>query len=498
MPITLRLSAYKSHWIVGEPLGFNLVLQNHSRKTVHVPDLNSARNWQPDYTIHGPGYAKPVHFNTGFPRFLPEPADRKFRDLDLVAIKPGQALEGQIEVRADVSRPGDYTVSASVQTSLGVVEGGPLTLTVSAATQPTQAALMPSGSGAPTACWIVSGPHGAQVQRNPFDHKSDDDGRRYFVLDGGALVANVRPDAREPFLTETDIVDADVSDWTGWRDGAALYAIQGFVSTHDPVLRFPLPGDSHLVPHALMSADQALDVFVLSADGRTLQMARFLSPFEQYMRHRPQPPPRLAWSHPLPAPAEGAAAALAPAHAGSARHVVWTSQRGDALLVGHVVAPADGRPPADAPPVALPQAHALPGCRPAVRVDAAGVTHVAVLYAGDAGLRQISLAELTFGAGGQPTGAPGITAQGALPEAAVAGAISYGKDTRGEFRRDWLVTLGDGRVVFRIAGRAAHGPLPLGASPASPLALASLDAGTFVLTLDPKTGAGPNLTRLRE
>lgn len=521
MPVSVPLSAYKSHWVAGEPLGFDLTLQNKSRKIVRVPIFYPCRNWQPDYTVRGPGDAKPLHFNLGYPRLVPEPADRKFQYLDLVALKPGQVLEGRIEVPAgvaDLRRPGDYIFTASVQTSVGVAEGGPLTLTVSAPTQPTQANLGFSGLGAwgePIGCWIVSGPHGTQVQRNPFSsHRRIEpngwieDGTVNFAMDGGTFVATVHPDAREPFVTETNADLTEAIDWTGWRDGVALYAIQGFEDLKypflkDPILRFPLPGDARLVPHALMSADQSLDVFTLSADGRTLQMVRFLSPLEQYLSHKPQQEPRLAWSHPLSAPALTATAALAPAHAGSARHILWTSQQGDALLLGHVLAPASGQPPADAPPVNLPHAYALPGCRPAVRVDASGVTHVAVLYAADPSLRQISLAEVTYGADGRPSGAPVVLPQTTLPEAASSAVVSYGRDQYGaeeriSFRRDWLVLLPDGRVLFSLGGRAAQGPVSLGSPLVLPLELASPAAGTFVLTLDPKTGAGPGLARLRE
>ncbi len=507
MPITLRLKSLETQWTVGEPVGIGLMIENQSRKTVRVPDPSNPYNWQPVFTVSGPGYDKPLQFSSGSARLLPEPASQTFQTLKLVGIKPGQTLEGRIKVPANVAdlrRPGDYIFTASVQTSVGVVEGDPLTLTVSAPTQPTQASLGFSGLGAwgePIGCWIVSGPHGTQVQRSLFLGKQNDDGSTNFVMNGGTLVATVHPDAREPFTTETDADLTEASDWTGWRDGASLYAIQGFEQTQDPVLRFSLPGDARLVPHALMSADRSLDVFTLSADGRTLQMVRFFSPLEQYLDHKPQQEPHLAWSHPLSAPALTATAALAPAHAGSVRHLLWTSQQGDALLLGHVLASASGQPPADAPPVTLPHAFALPGCRPAVRVDASGVTHVAVLYAADAGLRQISLAEVTYGADGRPSGAPVILPQTTLPEAASSAVVSYGRDQYGEeerisFRRDWLVLLPDGRVLFSLGGRAAQGPVSLGSALVLPLELASPATRTFVLTLDPKSGEGPRLARL--
>ncbi len=351
MPITLRLKSLETQWTVGEPVGIGLMIENQSRKTVRVPDPSNPYNWQPVFTVSGPGYDKPLQFSSGSARLLPEPASQTFQTLKLVGIKPGQTLEGRIKVPANVAdlrRPGDYIFTASVQTSVGVVEGDPLTLTVSAPTQPTQASLGFSGLGAwgePIGCWIVSGPHGTQVQRSLFLGKQNDDGSTNFVMNGGTLVATVHPDAREPFTTETDADLTEASDWTGWRDGASLYAIQGFEQTQDPVLRFSLPGDARLVPHALMSADRSLDVFTLSADGRILQMARFFSPLEQYLDHKPQQEPHLAWSHPLSAPALTATAALAPAHAGSVRHLLWTSQQGDALLLGHVLASASGQPP---------------------------------------------------------------------------------------------------------------------------------------------------------
>ncbi len=510
MPITLRLKSLETQWTVGEPVGIGLMIENQSRKTVRVPDPSNPYNWQPVFTVSGPGYDKPLQFSSGSARLLPEPASQTFQTLKLVGIKPGQTLERQIEVRADLRRLGDYTISASMQTSLGVVQSAPLTFIVSPPSQPTRTGPLSLGKGEPTVCWIVSGPSKSQLRRSLFLRGQKEDGGSQFVLAGSDLAGSdavaVRPGAREPFATETDADLTEVIDWTGWRDDAALYAIQGIGEVQypflkDPILRFPLPADARLVPHALMSADQSLDVFLLSADGRTLQMARFFSPLEQYLDHKPQQEPHLAWSHPLSAPALTATAALAPAHAGSVRHLLWTSQQGDALLLGHVLASASGQPPADAPPVTLPHAFALPGCRPAVRVDASGVTHVAVLYAADASLRQISLAEVTYGADGRPSGAPVILPQTTLPEAASSAVVSYGRDQYGEeerisFRRDWLVLLPDGRVLFSLGGRAAQGPVSLGSALVLPLELASPATRTFVLTLDPKSGEGPRLARL--
>lgn len=514
MPITFRLSSYKSHWLMGEDVQIDLIFENHSRKLVHVPDIENPHNWQPTLTLTGPGYTRPLHFNVGIGRLQPGPADQTYRALSLTGIKPGQTYERSpyLGKSVNLSRPGTYTLSASTQTSLGVVQATPFTFTMEAPTRASTGALemqadLPDYVYFRTR-WIVSSARKTQVMRASINSRDDDAGAPHFEEGTPLAIATVGADALEPFAPWTDrtaLGDEPDADWTGWRDAAFLYATQGLDNAEYPklqllvypLLRLPLPGDARLVSHSLLSAGQALDVFALSADGCTLQMARFPKA-EPQVGHPATVHPAWAWGHPLPTPAQEAAAVLAPAHAGSTRHVVWTAQEGDALLVGHVLAPATGQAPADAPPVTLPGAHALPGCRPAVRVDAAGVTHVAVLYAADAGRRQIVLAELTYGADGKPAGAPLVTAQGALPGAASSGAVSYGVDALGNIRRDWLVVLADGRVVFRLAGRAPHGPVALGTAPASPLELASLDAGTFVLTLDPKTGAGPGLTRLRE
>jgi len=498
MPITFRLSSYKSHWLAGEDVQIDLIFENHSRKLVHVPDIENPRNWQPILSLTGPGYARPLHFNVGIGHLQPGPADQTYRALSLTGIKPGQTYERSpyLGKSVNLSRSGTYTLSASAQTSLGIVQAAPFTFTMETPTQASTGALemqadLPDYIHFRTR-WIVSSARKTQVMRASINSRDDDAGTAHFEVGNTLAIATVGADAQEPFAPWTDrtaLDDEPDANWTGWRDAASLYATQGIDNAEYPklqlpvypLLRLPLPGDARLV-HALMSADQALDVFTLSADGHTLQMARFPRA-EPQLGHPAIVHPAWAWSHPLSAGTQEAAAA--PAHAGSARHVLWTSQQGDALLVGHVLAPASGQAPADAPLVTLPGAHALPGCRPAVRVDAAGLTHVAVLYASDAGLRQIVLAELTYAAAGKPAGAPIVTPQGALPAAASSAVVAYGKDRWGSLRRDWLVLLPDGKVLFSLGGRVAP-------------SLASLPEGTFVLTLDPRTGAGPSLTRLRE
>lgn len=509
MPITFRLSSYKSHWLVGEAVQVDLIFENHSRKMVHVPDLEDPHNWQPTFTVSGPGFVPPRHFNTCFPRFLPEPADQTYRNLRLTGIKPGQTYERSPSIGkvVDLSRPGAYTLSASTPTSLGVVQAAPFTFTVEAPTRASTSGLemqadLPNYLHLRTR-WIVSSARKTQVMRASINSRHDDAGVPHFEQGDGLAIATVGADAQEPFAPWTDLTvlgDEQVANWTGWRDESSLYATQGLDNAEYPklqlpvypLLRLPLPGDSRLVPHALMSAGQALDVFALSADGRTLQMARFPRA-EPQLSHPTTVHPAWAWSHPLSAPAASATAALAPAHAGSARHIVWTSQQGDALLLGHVLAPAGGQPPADAPPVTLPHAHALPGCRPAVRVDAAGLTHAAVLYASDPGLRQISLAELTYGAGGQPMGPPKVTPQGALPEDPTAAALAYPFIGSEGVRPEWVVALQSGMIVHDGAPHARlRLPFPL----ALPLELVPLGDRAYILTADPGTAAGPSLTRL--
>jgi hypothetical protein len=230
-----------------------------------------------------------------------------------------------------------------------------------------------------------------------------------------------------------------------------------------------------------MTSDGVLDVFVIDASGK-LQLGRFDAPnFRGDSK-----PAHVLWELPISLPVSSARAALAPQNRGSNRCIFVVGETEGGLTASHLNA-GDGSKPGSWVTARIEKAKAIPHSEPALRIDNEGVAHTAILFL-QTESRRLAIADFRFEPDGKQSGAPKITdlTEGeARPISASAAA--YLIASTGSMCRDWIVLLEKGSVLY--TARPAT-PRRLRVTPAIPLQVVVLDAGTYLLTLDSKGAAG--------
>ena len=122
----------------------------------------------------------------------------------------------------------------------------------------------------------------------------------------------------------------------------------------------------------------------------------------------------------------------------------------------------------------------LPDSEPDITVGPDGKIRASALFAEDPGFRQMFVAEVTWSVGiGEGTVAK--TSAGRLPAPPRSATVTYAVTSRPASRREWLVLLRDGTVVF---SGSPNRPRRLDGSLMLPLNLLAMSRMTYLLTLD--------------
>ena len=267
---------------------------------------------------------------------------------------------------------------------------------------------------------------------------------------------------------------AELAKWRAWREGSSLVGL---------VIGLPAPQRLELgaapqviLRPALMSRTGELDIFFITAGKPELALARFPAP----KWAGAQTPPRLLWRLPVSEKPVAARCAMSPESAASQRRVLLVAQEPGAVVV-HFMNAADGSSAGRWETTRIPNVTAMPGAEPGLRVSGDGVSQAAILLEADPATHQFAIADLEFGRDGRLIGSVVVKRLGQLEAAPKAAAAAYVVMQGSERRRDWVVLLENGKLVHSGSEGETR---QLTATPALPLQLLPLAAGTYLLTID--------------
>ena len=480
------LSASSTRFVAGEDIVLDLALINRGSTTIELPDPESIANWQPTFSVAGPGPQDLLTFDRlrlarGRPsRPLPDSA------ATLVAIPPGGAWRGRLCISelARLGAPGRYVIGSRLAWGAIVLDAEPLELTV----MPLRASsavvnLGAAASGAPeiAAAWI---------------HRDGDDSAVYFA----SFEPRAAPFAGLARRNVTRLVAAAEAatglasplaeqslrdDWFGWVafcEGATIVAAP---TNGDPPARLALDftPDAVLLP-AIQHPDHDLDLFTTGHDaaGGLLALARFSDG-----EFSSDALGRVVWTFALPfVPVSGAVAAQ-PGTGSRFCHAVLVESVAGRVQIHHAL--IDGRgPPRRFEAITLDDAEALADAPPALYAERSGALHAALIVTAPDDLARCRLVDLSFAPRHEGASIVASTPID-LHAPAVAARLGYCRRDDGH-RRDWAIRTVDGAV---------HAATPAGtrtARPASesPLCFLVLERASYLL--DPAPGGALTFTEL--
>jgi hypothetical protein len=468
--IELEVRPESAEYIAGEDVAIRVRVANHGVTAIRIPDPEMRQSTQPVHSLSGPRWPDGIQFTNN--RLLPRderPADDA--NAQLITIGPGEAWSGVFSARPFVGAvEGDYRLASRL-----VFDG------VKAESQP---ATFRIRSLRPGAVHLGLGTRPLETG----------EGEGAFI-DAGALYTFTFQELR-PGIGETVVmapirriaVDQTATDvavpwrnapffnellrWVVWREGSQIKALS---STMTEPLSVVLPGEvSRLVRPPLKVTGQPVEVFALSADGRTLHLAT--------IGGQPGETPRgaVAWSVPLAAPPGPITAALGPAGSDGERHLAYVVNRDAGFEVFHSRFKAGARP--ESFQNARVQAGSvIPTSTVAIFADASGAATVGVVSCSGADRRSCALIETTFGPEGKAD-APKATSLGALAATPVDATVLYAEKNGTLDRRTVVVKLDNGSLL-KLQG-AGLVPVSSPGTPSSPILLAPGKQTTYILYVE--------------
>ncbi len=473
--VEIKLKFDKAKFLIAEDINLTVSLTNHRSEPVEIPTPFHSDNWQPVYTVTGPGISRTFSFRSialKDTRTEPEGIEPV-----LVKLAPGQTLEDQVPLQSwlHLAEPGEYTIVAkldwkgiSVQSEpvgFALVKAVPVSLSVGVDVNVARTMgewvewLVPSGTGRQVYTALFQRAHVGVSGYEPFS------------VTGLAMAGATATDMLSPWTNYNR--QEELTKWRAWREGAELLALANGFSTPQRLDLGVTP--RALVRPALMTSDGLLDVFALSGSGSELLLARFPAP---NWSGEPDPP-RIMWRTPLPKGVVAARCALGSQAAGNPKRVVVVSQDGSELVLSHLDT-GEGSHPGAWASVKVP-GFAMPNTEPGVRIDDQGVTHVAVVFEVDRARRELGIVDASFAAGGGIMRAPDIKLIGTLESAPKASVASYTIAAGAAIRRDWAVLEENGLVLHsQGSGRLLRPRNTL----AIPLEMVCLTSASYLLSTD--------------
>ena len=467
------VTASSSRFVAGEDIVLDLALINRGSATIELPDPESIANWQPTFTVTGPGPDDCFAFDRlGLARGRPS---RPLADSAavLVAIPPGGAWRGRLAISelARLGAPGRYLVGSRLAWGPIVLDAEPLELTVAplrAASAVVSVGAAASASPEIAAAWIHRDGDDSAVFLASFEP-------RVAPFTGLARRSVVRLVAAGPSAFGLACPIAEQSfrdDWFGWTAFCEGPTIVAAPTNGDPPARLDLDftPDAMLLP-AIQHPDHELDLFVTGRDaaGGLLALARFNDG-----DFASEAEGRLVWTFALPfLPASGAIAAQ-PGTGSRFRHAVLVESLAGRVRIHHTHIDERG-PPRRFEEITIDDAEVLPDAPPALFADRSGALHAALIITASGDRTRCRLVDLHFAPRYEAASSEAVTPID-LPYAAVAARLGYGRSEDGH-RRDWAIRSIDG-VVHAAARSGARTARP---ASDSPLCLLVLEHASYLL-----------------
>ncbi len=479
-----------SSYVAGEDIFLDLALTNHGSATIAVPDPESSANWQPTFTVTGPGPNDRTTFDRlgltrGRPsRALPDSA------ADLLAIPPGATWRGRLCLGefARVGAPGRYVVGSRLVWGALAIDAEPAQLTVT----PLRAvsavvSLGGTASGEPeiAAVWL---------------HRDGDESALFFAsfaqraapMTGLIRLRVTRLARAAPWASSPACPIAEQSlqeDWFGWAafcEGAAIVAAP---TNGDDAARLLLDfaPDAVLLP-AIQHPGHDLDLFLLARNaldpaGTLLALARFGDG-----DFASDAAGRVVWTCSLPFAAAIGAVTAQPGTGSRRRHAVLVEAAAGSVRIHHAL--IDGRgPPLRFEVVTLDDAEVLDDAPPALFAERSGALHAALIVTTPGDHARCRLVDLLFAPRHERASIEATTPID-LPYPAVAARLGYGRREDGGHRRDWAIRSTDGAVH----ADGATGARTARAASDTPLCLLVLERESYLL--DPATGGALTFSEL--
>jgi hypothetical protein len=485
--VVYELRFASSRVVAGEDLFLDLALKNHGAAAIELPDPESPLNWQPTFTVAGPGPADHVTFDRlgvarGRPsRPLPDSA------AVLVSIPPGGAWRGRICLGelARFGSPGRYVIGSRLAWGGVVLDADPVEVNVA----PLRAvsavvSLGATASDAPeiAAAWL---------------HRDGDESAVFFAafeprlapFTGMGRLRVTRLASAAPSAAGLACPAAEQSlreDWFGWTAFCEGPAIVAAPTNGDPPARLHLDftPDAVLAP-AIQHPGHDLDLFVTGRDpaGGLLALVRFGDG-----DFAADAAGRVVWTLALPFVAAGGAVAVQPGTGSRLGHVVLVEAAAGRVRIHH--AHIDGRgAPRRFETLTIDDADVLADAAPALFAEPAGGVHVALIVTAAGDRARCRLVDLHFAPRYEAASIEALTPID-LPYPAVAARVGHCRREGGGRRRDWAIRSIDGAV---------HTASPSGvrtARPASdaPLCLLVLERASYLL--DPAPGGALTFSAL--
>lgn len=478
--LTYVVGASSTSYVAGEDIFVDLALINSGRTAIEVPDPESPSNWQPTFTVTGPGPDDRTSFDRlglarGRPsRPLPDSA------ADLVAVPPGGAWRGRLclsEV-ARVGAPGRYVVSSRLVWGDLLVDAEPLEITVT----PLRAVSAVVGLGGTAsdepeiaAAWIHRDGDESAIFVASFTARgapSLDLLRRSVTRLTGAA-----PSASHLAcpVTEQSLHD----DWFGWAaycEGAAIVAAPTNGDAPARLLLDFTPDAVLLSP--IQHPDHDLDLFLTAPDpaGGVLTLVRFGDG-----DFTSDAAGHVTWTHALPFAAASGAVTAQPGTGSRFSHAILVEAASGCVRIHH--AHIDGRgPPRRFEVVTIADAEVLDDAPPALFAERSGALHAALIVTAPGDRARCRLVDLAFAPRHEGATIEAVTPI-ALTYPAACARVGYCRRDDGGHRRDWAIRSIDGAVH---AAASAGGVRTARAASDSPLCLLVLERASYLL--DPSPG----------
>lgn len=475
MEIALNLSRHE--FLAGEDIELQVSLRNSGNAPVAVPNPFHATNWQPTYTVKGPGHPAGTTFS--FRSAVMKSAAPQGDESTAVVLQlaPGEQIEEGVPLHRwiDLTVPGAYSVSARLKWRGIDASSAPVTLTIEQP-NPGNAHFVRDQDGS-RALWLQRRERGAALYNQAFAKLEPAPGVvRTEVL---APLAETVDGASTPFSTAVRLTTAELmNSWVGYRVPAGMVAIGVGANP----IQYPLGDGDRIVQDPFLVSSGEMDVPILGPD--RLALVRFPKPDAGGA-------PRELWSAKVRDPPLEATAAERIDRAGG-RRVAFTSASQGGVHLWLLDAAADKATVTG--PVRAGEARPLPGARPAIRIEPDGAVRAIVLYQrtarrpGTAPTELLMMLDARFRPDGAPAGAPTLTDLGEPPAAITAGAVAF-LDSGEPI---WAAQLATGELWHSYAAR--H-PQKLPGAVVAPLELLPRARDGYVLVLA-KQGA-PFLYALR-
>jgi hypothetical protein len=476
--VQIDLKFASRSYLAGENIGMTVTVTNRTPNPIEIPDPFHRDNWQPTYTLTGPSYPNGHTFSFRSVALKDTQPEPEGVDPVLVTLGPGQSLEEEIPLQSwlPLSELGEYEMTAQLRWKGLAAQSAPVRFRLERSQVESASAGVDAeapGAAGEWVEWFHKEPAGQRLYAALFKRPHTDvHGYEAFGVQAIFTAGSQATDLLSPWANYNRM--AELAKWRAWREGSVLV---GLVTGFPAAQRLELGGvPESIVRPALMSRSGELDIFFVTAGKPELGLARFPAPKWEGS----QTPARVLWRTPVPGKPAAARCAIAPESAGSQRRLLLVTQDQGSVAVWFMNA-ADGASAGSWVTARIPNAVAMPGAEPGLRVAEDGVSHAAILLLTDPAARRFAIADMTFGRDGKLRGDVAVKPLGQLEASPKAAAAAYTVTQGSAIRRDWVVLLENGKVVHSGSEGEARS---LTGTPVLPLQLIPLSAGTYLLTLD--------------